>query len=376
MKHIASLFACTAAALLPLAVAEGAAPGGNALPVPADDEVVEIIGNSAASRARQQRQNHSPLNGILVFVYDRATADAAAPRVKELLASPEGKNVEEPLLTLAHVVERMDCYGSDALREALRPVLDERELVDSPELKQFRELALPIVDEMNALTVSITQLLEAVTDKDSAARAAEALSVSYAPMAELSARLQASGEQIRLGMGDMYRVAAIMNERRERIADRFLHAYAHAQSRPGGPFPELAEAIMGEGTADMSEEQQMMMRQQLEPSYLMHCERSANALREWLALASGISDKASADAAADWLEQKSAELGFPSGTCWHDYASNKLYHHCMYQLARVLENTTAYFYYAQPSYFGSEKLKAQFPPAPGNIHIGEPEEAE
>ncbi len=96
----------------------------------------------------------------------------------------------------------------------------------------------------------------------------------------------------------------------------------------------------------------------------IHDRASADAAapREWLTLAATIRDKESADAAADGLMQKSAELGTPLHTSWHDYAARRKNHGCMLQLATVMENVVNYLRCASPAFFGSRKLQQLLAP--------------
>ncbi len=319
--------------------------------------------------ARERREHHSPLNGILAFIHDRASADAAAPRVKELLASPEGKEAQMPNETAISLQGNYNFYGSAALKAALIPVLDEDDRHDSAELWQFMEHSLPIIDEMTTHINRLADILETVQDEAGASKAAAALKASPDTMKELENRLAAKAQSIpRGGMADIYRAMAIMNERRSPAAERLLHAYGHAQTRRAGGFPELEAAFFHALFPTGVPEE---LKPELHPHYLNACEQQAAALREWLSLAAAICDKESADAAADWLTQKSAELGTPLNTCWQDYAKRRKHHGCLLQLSSVMENATTYLRYATPAFFGSEKLEqllevnpADFMPVP------------
>ncbi len=312
------------------------------------------------NEARERWEYHTPLNGILAFIHDRASADAAAPRVQALLASPEGKGARMPSETAIYLQETCNFHGSEALREALAPVMDEDDRTDSPELRQFKETCLPILDEMAAHINRLADILEAVQDEASAHEAVAALNASPDTVIELEKRLEATAQAIPQGsMADVYRAMAIMNQRLTPSTERLLHAFGHAQTRRESGFPGLEaaffHALHPTGLPDE-------FRQELQPQYLNACEQQAAALREWLTLAATIRDKESADAAADGLMQKSAELGTPLHTIWHDYATRRKNHGCMLQLATVMENVVNYLRCASPAFFGSGKLQQLLAP--------------
>ncbi len=321
---------------------------GPAVLVTSQDETTYVPGDDI-----EAAEYRSPLNAILAFVHDRASADAAAPRVKALLAA-QPDQPDLPYETGINVIDRFDCYGSAALKEALAPLFGE-DFEDSPELIQFKETLMPMMAAMKAKVEDITRKLEAVNDEAGAAVAAAALKAYPNSTKESNEKLKAALEGIQLDMGDMYKVMAIINSQAADTADAACYAYAHAQQRREGGFPELKAAFLGM-ILTTDEELPAEIMQSLEPASIIACEQRAAALHAWLTLAANITDKASADAAADWMTAKDAELGVKLGSFWRELSPNVA--PGMPQLDGAMEAAVAYLEHASPAWFGSEKLAA------------------
>ncbi len=340
---------------------------GPAVLVTSQDETTYVPGDDI-----ETAEYRSPLNAILAFVYDRATADAAAPRVKALLAANPDLP-ELPYETGIHLIERYDCYGSDALKEALSPLYAEI-LEESPELLQFKTSVLPLIDEQRAQVEELTRDMEAVSDEASAAKVAATIRSLREKTLERSGKTEAAMSEIKLGMGDMYRVMALLNSRSTDAADRLLYAYAQAQQGREGGYAELKAAFIGtllNAEEDMPDE----ILQSLEPAALLACKRQAEALREWLGMAARISDKASADAAADWMTAKNTELGVELGNFWREPSMG--IQPGVPQLAGAMDAAIAYLESLDPACFGSGKLAALLHYEPDEADAGpEPEPIE
>ncbi len=328
-------------------------------PIPVEEGAEAVVVVSAddsnpedSYEAYLGRKFHEPLHAILLFVFDKASADAAAPRVKDLLMAEEGKELRLTDYEELYLYHSFDCFGSTALKEVLTPLLFYK---DSPALQQFRKNFLPLLDGMFDQMAALADELEAVTDEASAARAAAALRAYPEACKEYTTQLDKAFRELRPGMATQYVMAAIIQGYPRATADRFVHAYAHAQGRVEGGFPEQEKALtelMEGGNARFA-----VILEELTPENAATNEKLVAALGEWLRVAATIHDKASADAAADWLTQRDAEQGMPLLATW-EYARRGLLCPCFSSMDMLMQNLRAYFAYASPAWFGSEKLEA------------------
>ncbi len=333
------------------ASANSLAPTGDALP-PAQEETAPPLPDSASERLRSEY--HNPLHGILSCVYDKTSADAAAPRVKALMASPEGANLNPAPEIWLFLYFGHNCFGSAELQDALRKLLPEN--FDSAE--KLRSLAQPFMDELSAHLHSLAECVEQVNDADSEARAAEKLNALPTFMEDWCKR---ADEAVSKGLeggtshrDDVYFHMAIVQVQPLPAIDSLRHAYGHACARNKSGFPALTAAVQraSEPLVQLTGNPFSAVNS---PEALAEAERQASAFREWLAVAAGVTDKASAEAAADWLETKNAELGFSlmraAGAAMEEGCC------CTLSLAITMEFADSYLRWATPSFFGSKRLE-------------------
>ncbi len=235
-------------------------------------------------------------NRILDFVCDKATADAAARRLRLWRGThaAEGKALHDRFLRL--LVAGHLCFDSEALWAELRAL----QPADMETSEALRDRLLPGMQSILALLAELGGELEADTS-----RARKALNT-------FPARLDAA-------VGDMQQTLAnVPDTRRGRdFAHTLLTIYpqpalfhlqralARALARPGNRLRQAAQrlqhAISGHFGAPFSISRT--------PAELDTEARLADILCHWYGLAADIRDKASADAAADWLAQQEAALG-------------------------------------------------------------------
>ncbi len=295
---------------------------------------------------------HTPLAGILVFVHNKASADAAAPRVAALLASPEGRDAVLRHEYLHYLYYRFDCFGSRALQDALVPMLNR---LESPSAREFRRRLRPSLASAYARMEEMTDVLNSVVDDASAKRAAAILRtytlknhhvlIEATTKAQNGLLLTNTDYQLPLGV-------------RDRAEDRFYHAWMRLRLRCKDCLSELQQALHFT-LADVRVHPPMSAAQQEKRGQILA------AMHEWLDVAAGIHDKASADAAADWLERRNAALGVRLQDVRHEKSEKRESFRCicLEQLTLILEAAHDYLAFATPRYFGSEKLRRQLGPA-------------
>ncbi len=339
MKAISSLVMALATFVPLLPVAAGAEPGSPSTHRRSDD---------ASTCARF----HNPLNAILVFVYDRASADAAAPRVKALMENPGGQELSFPVENSVLLCDKLDCFGSTAL-QAEMPAVTKQKM--TPGLRLFRERCLPHLDALDDAAQAYIDKLQSVKNESGAAKVAESLKGYPAVIEKHTQQMALAMMGATLDEAEQIQCSIIVRMRNLMLADRLLHAYAHAQRHRKGGFPKLEKAFKSHCAAMHLGEEMMA---QVNPAKILAHEKLARACGEWLTLAATITDKESADAAADWLEKKSAQLGKPLGTVWKEVKQDAQ-HPCTSWLSAIMEHADTYIRHATPAYFGSEKLRVQ-----------------
>ncbi len=328
-------------------------------------EIVVVDAASASTKraqreARELRERplyHSPLNSILTFVHDRATADAAVPRVKELLAAAGDAKPQLPENTWLHLYFGHQCHGSTELMAALRTCLPPK--LENAE--RYRAAMAPtvqaIADHLDALAATVEQ----VKDDETEATALKALQELPAALDRITRQAHAAAAELRdLPLQEEVHpfLRAATNVGHCAAADRLMHAHAHVQKRNLlQSRKELHRAMM---KVWMELEGRLGSAYFFDPPTSLRkvpqSERHAAAIREWLERTASIHDKTSADAAADWLEKRSKKLGTPL-----TYVSPRVsscHCLCIMSYAEHMKTIRRWLEYATPAFYGSEKLKS------------------
>ncbi len=309
----------------------------------------------AAEREEWRRSEHNALNAILAFVHNRTSADAAAPRVKALMASPEGKGLKPTGDVALILYFGFQCYGSDALMETLRPLVSGEDKLAFERPERLRRTMTPCMEEMMAQLDGISAKLAQVTDAESEATAIAAAKALPAFIMDMAQRMDTAVEKTQgdtdWTQDDAYIALAVRQLYPQPALDRLLHAYARAPHTPA-----LEEALR-----EAWEPLERLCSADFAPAAsageLAKQEALAAALHEWFDVAATITDKSSADAAADWLTKKNAELGRPLMAISPYYARAQGLCLCLSALGARLEAADSYLSNARPTYFGSEKLQ-------------------
>jgi len=290
------------------------------------------------------------LDDVLMFVVDLASADAAAPLVKQRLSGEVSDSVlseyDRALLCMTN------CFGSEALREALRSVLPLENSALPEALRPYEELLSELTQAMDDLSA----VLESVRDKASADRAAEMVENFRPYVLSLSSKAERLSEP----PSESYRrmMGHLLMEMRPRAA-RLLTAWGqlklrsddyYGSSRLQSTLPELSEVLEN-------------MDMPTDPATIGEVSRVASAmeplLREWLNLAREVRDRSSADAAAPRLQQLAQQL---RALCGESLGQGYEHELCMSNpqvelLLQACDRVSHHFAGLRPAFFGSSALK-------------------
>ncbi len=322
-----------------------AAPAPSAAEPPAAEQhELSPSGRQADEKAR--RQYHNALNGLLVFIHDTASADAAAPKIAALLATSEGKKLKLPNFTLISCYS-YDFFASAALKKALLPVL--------PKEPQGLEKLTTLLAEATGHLDAVTAALGEVKDSDTEKQAIESLQLHLPEAGNALVRANSAATHC---AGP----SAFKAHGQPMLAlDRLLHAYGHAKGRIPGGCPALADA-MDAALREHMEQTAFYDPHEITAENIHRHEAQAAALHEWFGVAAGIHDTATADAAADWLEKKNAELGVRLNSIPdHRIIAESP---CLTLLEEAEANIYLYLVNAEAPFFGSGKLAALYAPEP------------
>ncbi len=306
-----------------------------------------------------RREYHQPLVGLLAFIYDKESADAAAPCVVELLAHTRYVETYELKSLLRRLRYGCDYYGSSALQEALAALQHEESVELQQHMKEAHELYLQVL----ACEAEYCQLLEAVCDDATATRAAEAMVPFMKRMEAFDAESSALSDKLSDSDDGM---RAFVFQQKYQLLSRFLHTYGKVQASREGGYPVLKDTlrnilVTALGGENISQSLTREIDALLADAARNECEQHHAAMREWLRRAATTSNKEEADALADWLEQQRKELEFPLGR-----KLRPAYCICREHLEAMVEQANTYMQYAMPGYYGSQKLETQLKAATSN----------
>ncbi len=299
---------------------------------------------------------HNELYSLLVGVHDKASADAAAPRLRQTLrAAPADAEPELPPGIELYLHRCVRYYGSPALAEALAPLLrGEAGAKDAP------AAFIAHISTLRAKLTSLTATLEQVTDAATEAQAVAAIEALPAWLLHWQAGCTKLQPAVNAYGAEGIAIQAELEWTLPALVDELFHACGRAQARVEGGCPDLVKA-MQHAWLTIDEIPFFPPLADLNPALLAQAEEHTKALAEWFTLVGGIRDKASADAAADWLTQQSSRLGERFFLPWE---SNKVHDTepcCCPQLQDfAVLGSYLYLKCASPAYFGSEKLAQHF----------------
>lgn len=239
-------------------------------------------------------QEPTSLSPILMYVADRAGADAAAPRIRRIIEREGVAQLKvEPYDLL--LLRGTSCFGSPALQQVMRPFIPpptEEELAAvEPFLTTFNEMWQAMDD--------LAALLEGVQDKAMADAAAEQL-FSFAPFmsscAEKFAALEFPGpESARRELRMRYLTGTRTH------TSRLLQAWGRLALRNADYYnsEHLVEGLLA--VRDVLENMDMQVDPAAIPAVMQVTAQVRPLMQQWVAVVALVQDRASADVAARQL---------------------------------------------------------------------------
>ncbi len=301
-----------------------------------------------------QSQEQVSLSPILMYVADRNSADAAAPRIAALIQQKgvAGITVDSADIMLLHGTS---CFGSVELQQVMEPFIPKPTSGVLMELKPHLSILTDMCQAMEDLSVT----LEGVQDKTTADAASEMLESFVAYMTSCSDKIAElplpEEEETRMEL----RMRYLMGIRRS--TSRFLQAWAALESRDAGYYQSelLVESLLS--VRDVLENMDMQVDPEAIGKVMSAADKFKPLMQQWIAVVSLVRDKDSATVAAiqlhrlqGMLRDMAAENGL-SRSFEEDLflASPELE-----VLVHIMDRITHYLQEeVQPPCYGSERLQ-------------------
>ncbi|MDO5463332.1 MAG: hypothetical protein Q4F40_00215 [Akkermansia sp.] len=301
-----------------------------------------------------QSQEQVSLSPILMYVADRNSADAAAPRIAALIQQKgvAGITVDSADIMLLHGTS---CFGSVELQQVMEPFIPKPTSGVLMELKPHLSILTDMCQAMEDLSVT----LEEVKDKTTADAASEMLESFVAYMTSCSDKIAElplpEDEETRMEL----RMRYLMGIRRS--TSRFLQSWAALESRDAGYYQSelLVESLLS--VRDVLENMDMQVDPEAIGKVMSAADKFKPLMQQWIAVVSLVRDKDSATVAAiqlhrlqGMLRDMAAENGL-SRSFEEDLflASPELE-----VLVHIMDRITHYLQEeVQPPCYGSERLQ-------------------
>ena len=301
-----------------------------------------------------QSQEQVSLSPILMYVADRNSADAAAPRIAALVQQKgvSGISVESSDLML---LQGTSCFGSPELQQVMEPFIPK----PSPDTLMELKPHLSILSDMCQALDDLATTLGGVTDKETADVAAEMLEsfVGYITSCsdKISVLTPPSNETARMEL----RMRYLVNIRRS--TSHFLQVWAALESRDSEYYQSerLVESLLS--VRDVLENMDMRVDPEAIGEVMAAADKFKPIMRQWIAIISLVHDRDSASAAAiqlarlqEQLRNKAAENGL-SRSFEEDLfllsPELEVLVHVMDRISHYLQEEV------QPPCYGSERLQ-------------------
>lgn len=301
-----------------------------------------------------QTQEQVSLSPILMYVADRNSADAAAPRIAALVQQKgiNGLSVDSADLMLLHGTS---CFGSAELQRVMEP------FIPKPTSQNIEALQahLNILSDMCQAVNDLAAKLEDVQDKESADSAAEQLE-SFVPYMEscsdkIAALAPPEDELARMELRLRYKI----NTRRS--VSRFLQTWAELEKRDAEYYESarLVESLLS--VRDVFENMDMRIDPEAIGEVMSAAQEFKPLMSQWIAVISLVRDKDSASAAAIQLQRLQQHMR----TCAETHGLSRSFEEDLFLVspelevkALIMDRITHYLQdEVQPPFYGSERLQ-------------------
>ncbi len=313
-----------------------------------------FLGASLSAQELTTEPAQESLSPILMFVADRSSADAAAPRIRALIERVGAEHLRVDNYDL-QLLRSTGCFGSTDLQSVMTSFITALSEKEVAELRPF----LTVCSDMCQSMDDLSETLKGVHDKRSADMAAEMADSFRSYMASCSERVaalpQPSTESARMELNLKYRLAI------RRSTASLLQVWGELALRSPEYYESerLVEGLMV--VRDVLENMNMQVDPSVIPGVMKAAGSMQSLMQQWIAVISLVRDKDSADAAAVQLTRLRREL---ATVAMHAGVSRSyeedlfLFHPILEVKAHVIDRVAHYLQEeVTPAYYGSESLR-------------------
>ena len=269
----------------------------------------EVSPPASAQAPQEQQAEKISLSPILMFVADRNTAEAAAPRIRRLI-----KDIDPALVQIAPhdfiMLRSTACFGSESLRKVLAPFIPTPSDDELGALRPHLKLLENLWQAMDDMTGS----LNTVTDKRSADAAADMLESFTTYVASLSEKIAELPPPVETMISAELRLRYITGTRM--CTSRFLQSWGMLAAKSPEYYgsERLIESLLM--VRDVLENMDMQVDPEAIPHVMAMSRELRPLMRQWIAVVSQVRDRDSANVAGIHLRRirdKMRELAMQSG---------------------------------------------------------------
>lgn len=255
----------------------------------------------AAAPLMAQQQDPRSLSPVLMYVADRQSADAAAPRVAALISQAGDVPLRVDPYDLL-LLRSTACFGSPELQKVMAPYLPKPSAQAQAEIKPHLVQLEKMWQSMDDLRVA----LAGVRDAQSAQQAAEMLESFLPYMMSCSEKIAQLTPPTDAVARRELRLRYLTGTRRCTAA--LLRAWADLQQRDADYYhsERLMEALLG--VRDVLENMDMRIDPDAIPAARVAARKLLPLTRQWIAVAALIRDADTASAAAVQLDRLHEEM--------------------------------------------------------------------
>lgn len=294
------------------------------------------------------------LSPILMYVTDRASADAAAARVEKLMAVQGMPQLHADPYDL-FLLRSTKCFGSVDLQRVMRPFMPE----PTAEEKASIQPTITQLEQMWQAIADLSATLRGVQDKATADAAAEVLAGFVPYMESCTEKFSNLSPVTPEETLRALRVEYVAGKRLH--AAQFLQAWGELAFRSPDYYESeaLVEALLG--VRDVFENMGMQVDPEAIPSVVLVTRKMHPLMQQWIDTMATVQDKPTADAAAAQVRQireQMAGLALQFGLSRSHEEDFFLYSPRLEILAHVMDRVSHYLLdELSPACYGSEQLR-------------------
>lgn len=314
----------------------------------------EATSSTSTQAPQEQQADKISLSPILMFVADKNTAEAAAPRIRRLIGNRDPRSVNIDINDLI-LLRSTACFGSETLREVMAPFIP----TPSEEELSMLEPHLELLENLWQAMDDMTSSLQTVTDKPSADAAADMLESFTAYVASISDKIAELSPPIEPMVSAELRLRYISGTRM--CTSRFLQSWGvlAAQSPEYYGSERLIESLLS--VRDVLENMDMQIDPEAIPHVMTIVRELRPLMRQWIAVISLVRDRNSADAAAIQLHRintRMRDVAMQSGLSRSFEEDIFLFSPELEMLVHIMDRISHHLAdEVKPPFYGSQRLQ-------------------